>query len=109
WEVVRAATDFIGLRPFEMDPEPERDNQSGRSRSRRLARVVNWAGGYKVSINKLVGPSVTHAVMPKFRSLNVPAGNWSSRPETRQGRKDWFRADIGKTGQLSGRDLSAWQ
>ncbi|MFS8615754.1 MAG: sulfotransferase [Solitalea sp.] len=108
-EVVRAATDFIGLRPFEMDPEPERDNQSGRSRSRRLARMVNWAAGYKVFINKLVGPSVTHSVMQKFRALNVREGNWSFRPETRQELKDWFRADIGKTGQLIGRDLSAWQ
>lgn len=107
--VVRAATDFIGLRPFDTEPQAERDNVSGQSRSVHLARMVNWAAGYKVMINKMVGPTVTHTLMQKFRAMNRKDGEWTLNSETREELTAWFREDIEKTEQLTGKDLSAWK
>ncbi|QEC53365.1 sulfotransferase family protein [Anseongella ginsenosidimutans] len=108
-DVLKSAADFADLSDFEFDREPGRDNMSGLSRSRALARMVNWVAGYKVYINKVVDPSVTHSMMQKFRSINVREGGLTLNKDTRDMLVAWFREDIGKTEQLIGRDLSAWK
>lgn len=108
-QVVKSAADFINLSDFECDFEPERDNKSGVSRSRTLTKFVNKVAGYRVYINKIVDPSITHSLMQRFRSLNVREGGLTLKKETREQLVSYFREDIQKTEQLIGRDLSAWK
>lgn len=107
--VLRSVMDFTGLSEADLPVEVEKDNQSGLSKSRNLARFMNWLAGYKVAINKVVSPELTHTVMQRVRAFNMRSEKLQLDKLTRARLMAYFEEDIERTEQLIGRDLSAWR
>lgn len=107
--VIRSVIDFTGLSHIDFPIEVEKDNQSGLSKSRNVARFMNWLAGYRAAINRVVSPELTHALMQRVRSFNMKDEKLQLDKSTRMQLLGGFEEDIEKTEQLIGRDLSAWK
>lgn len=108
-KVLEATASFIGLSPYSYNFTKDGSNKSGVSKSKTVAKMINWASRYKVGINRVIPPSLTHSAVERIRSLNVKKSNSRINQETRYQLMSYFSEDIQQTEELIGRDLNAWK
>lgn len=105
---IQEITRFIRLNDYDYNFDQKEHNTSGVARSWMLSRFMNWVAGYKAAINNIIPPRITHKTLQLFRKVNIRESELEMPAPICTKLTEKFADDIKKTGQLIGRDLSAW-